>query len=654
MQQSLQTIEKEEYLYSDFTDTNDKYYIIRAVQMIEIAKDYLYTISTNFSGDMGMVEDWKKMGIIQNKSFEWEVDEDGELKKISNKINYETGRSKYDGQSFRDYFYYLMNIQEYPDFIEYSKKIVEDTLAQAQRIIDETGIDDPDHPEAFIDYSQTGFYAKMEEIYEILKKQAAEALGWRTDRNRQLAIRRWYDNAVFNQTDGAWLRHISNTGNIDKVNSLLFEVWSDEIGNGNPYLHHGNLYTTLLQSVGIYLPPMNSRQYANNPEIHESRFIGSVFELAISQHTESYYPELIGMTLFLEWEVLSLVPGIKTLDYLGLDSHFWEMHVGIDNATHGHGAKAREAVAIYLDKVLKESGEQGMQAEWKRIWRGFVAFATAGNEYFGDDLNIQRKYPTNPQNEIVELIKRKAHYGGLNHTGKNLGGHRLNDLFDEPEIFVEELAASPYVVPGKPEESKLLNYLTTYEGPMYKVFDEKDLTHWKDWIIWLGKEGETNKSKKYQTKAKSMYLLLQELREVARSVDGHNMHRIGGRIESVDGNDKYIKGRKIAEYFESGDVEGLMKEFKFNENNGWIKPYYPDLSPLITELAKGNRPMGAVLDKKYPAIGNQIGRIIIMKWIEAGCPLLGEEDITPEKELPTEFYNSKILLVQQKGIGAVH
>ena len=54
------------------------------------------------------------------------------------------------------------------------------------------------------------------------------------------------------------------------------------------------------------------------------------------------------------------------------------MHVGIDNAVDGHGAKARNAVNVYLDNVLKESGREAMQREWKRIWTGFVAFATAG------------------------------------------------------------------------------------------------------------------------------------------------------------------------------------------------------------------------------------------------------------------------------------
>jgi hypothetical protein len=651
LSQSVSTIEEQEYLYSDFTENNPKYHIIRAVQMIEMASDYLYSVSSSFAGDMGMVNGWNNLGFVTSRKVKW-IGFDQKPKE--NMIQYEQDRTKYDGLTFRDYFYILMNLQEFPDFHPYAKKIAQNILTQAQGVIDEIGIDDSDHPEAFVPYSREAFNAKMEEIYEILKKQAAGALGWRDSRNREARVRRIYDSAVFNQTDGSWLRYISNTGKSDKINALLFEVWSDEIGNGNPYLHHGNLYTNLLQSLGIYLAPLNSRNYADNPEIHESRFIGAVFQLAISLHTEEFYSELIGMTLFLEWEVLSLVSGIKGLDYLGIDSHFWQMHVGIDNATHGHGAKAKEAVELYLDKVLKESGTDAMQEEWKRIWRGFVAFAVAsGNAgYFGDDLDQSRKHPGNPQSEIIDLIKRKAHYGGLNHSGKNLGGHRLNDLFDEPEIFVEELANSSYVVPGKPEQSKLLNHLTTYEGPMYKVFDEKDLKLWEKWILWLGKEGETEKNKAYQSKAKSMYLLLHELKEVARGIDGHKSHGIV-KIENVNGNDKF-KVNKIATYFENGSIDELMNEFKSNLNNGWVTPYYPDKSPLITELAKGNRPMGAILDKRFPNIGNQIGRLIILKWIEAGCPLVGKEDEMIEKEPPTECWNGKVLLVQQKGMGAVH
>ncbi len=75
------------------------------------------------------------------------------------------------------------------------------------------------------------------------------------------------------------------------------------------------------------------------------------------------------MTLFLEWEVLSLQTGVMLNDCLGIDTQFWRMHVGIDNATNGHGAKARDAIIMYLDKVR----EEGAKAPCKRIGLAFGA-----------------------------------------------------------------------------------------------------------------------------------------------------------------------------------------------------------------------------------------------------------------------------------------
>src|SRR5207253_3077732 len=202
----------------------------------------------------------------------------------------------------------------------------------------ETGVFDANHPESFVKYSRESLAAKLEEIYETLRQQASTALGWRTSRTHAEWIRRIVDNAPFNQTDGAWLRYVANAGPNDRVKGLLFEVWSDEVGNGDPALHHGNLYTTLLNSLGKSLPAVSSRAYADYSDLDESKYIAPVFQLAISLHSESFFPELLGMTLFLEWEVLSLVPTIRGLDYIGIDSQFWWMHVGIDNASEGHGA----------------------------------------------------------------------------------------------------------------------------------------------------------------------------------------------------------------------------------------------------------------------------------------------------------------------------
>jgi len=633
----------------DFSPDDPIYKELRALEMVQQARDALYIRATNWAGDMDMVNDWHKHGFVVEEQVVVPV----KHKQPSTLIcQVETSRAKYDGRSFRDYFYFLMNLQEYPDFEPYAKQIALDILASAQKLIDKTGIFDTNHPESFVEYSRISFAAKLEEIYEILRSQAFTALGWRTDRTRQDWVRAILDSAPFNQMDGTWLRFVENAGPSDQVRSLLFEVWSDEVGNGDPSLHHGNLFTTLISSLGTQLPPVASRAYADNPDIDESNFIDAVFELAISLHSESFLPEILGMTLLLEWEVLSLVPGIKGREYIGIDPEFWRMHVGIDNASEGHGAKARAAVELYLDEVLKKSGVVAMQEEWKRVWRGFVAFATAGYDYFGNmdnqnDLTLSRAHPPSPQNQIQQLMQVKEHYGSLNHLQKRLGAHRLNDLFAKPDIFAQELANSAWIVPGDPDNSQLLKYLTTFNGPMYKVFTKDQLALWRKWIQWLGFEGDTARSKHYLTKAESMLMLLSELRELAKGVDGHRRYSLTVKSPPHD------KRLAIADLFAKGDLKELMHALA-DPNNGWMVPFDPGSSPFVLDLARGDRPMGQMLDRRFPALANQIGRKVVIRWIEAGCPIPGEPAPPVSKLRIERRWEGKRLFVQQLGMGAVH
>ena len=92
-------------------------------------------------------------------------------------------------------------------------------------------------------------------------------------------------------------------GTEDEIRGLLFDIWSDEYGNGNPALHHGNLYTTFLRGLNIMLPDVASREYADYPGFTDGLFPCPVLQLAISQNSDRYFPEILGMTLILEWEV---------------------------------------------------------------------------------------------------------------------------------------------------------------------------------------------------------------------------------------------------------------------------------------------------------------------------------------------------------------
>jgi hypothetical protein len=555
--------------------------------------------------------------------------------------NVETERSRLDGMQYRDYYYLLCNIEQFPEMYDYSATIVERFLRDTKRLIERETLKDPQSKamELYFDYDRSSFAAKLEELYEYFRELGVNTKPWEMDESRADLMAHFVQTAPFNQNDGAWLRYVANAGPSDEVRGLLFDVWSDEYGNGNPALHHGNLYTTFLRGLNITLPDVTSREYADYPGFTDDLFPTTVLELAISQNSDRYFPEILGMTLMLEWVVLSLVPGVKRYDYHGFNSQFWRMHVGIDNAVDGHGAKAREATELYLDDVLKESGLEAMQREWKRIWTGFVAFATGGYNYMGNgnDDAVATRRPPLIYDQIATMMGRKQHYGSMNHGNKMLGVNRINDWFDDTDGFIDELAHSAYVVPGNPDASRIITYLTTFNGPMYEVFNADDLSLWRAWIGWLGREGDTASAKAYQTKAESMLLLLQQLRSSLVGTEGHTRFR--------------LEGKSLHDWF-SGDLIEFMRALA-RPANPWAVPFDADSSPLVRDFAAGTSRMAQMLDQRFASLGNQVGRLVIVRWINAGCPIPGEAiPAVPVK--PAPIAKRKISMLELYGMGAVH
>lgn len=631
----------------DFSGDSDAYRRLRGGEFVNQLVSRLFLRHSNQGPDMAMVDEWRHLGFVRRRTIL--ADESNGIPSIT--IQMETERDKYDGSSFRDYFYYLMNIEEFPDFLPYPRILAQQFLEAAEVLIDQTGIFDPTHPESFVPYTPKNFAAKLQQIYEILRSQADQPQQYVYNSTRDEQVQLLLGAAPFNQTDGAWLRYAANAGTMDEVTSLLFEVWSDEVGNGDRSLHHGNLYTALLKSLGLYVPEITSRAYVDDPRIDESSFVAPVFQLAISQHSEEFFPEIIGMTLFLEWEVLSLVPRVKRRDYFGIDSQFWRMHVGIDNATEGHGAKAKRAAGLYLDEVLKESGPDAQQNHWKRIWRGFVAFGTAGYDLFSnaDGLTVEneeRNHPSTPANRVAEIMSRKLPFGSLNHLRNRLGLYRINDLFDDPSLFLEELANSPWIEPGRPDDSRFLSYLTTFEGPMYKVFSKEDLTTWREWVEWLGREGDTLRPKRHITRAEAMMILLAELRQLMIATQGHRLYHVP-TIKNADGN-----AIELAELFKSSDIKEIMRALR-NPQNGWVVPFRPAESALIVDLMRPGRRMGVALDRRMPQLFGEVGRMTVYEWIAAGCPVPGDPPPDPSRTVAPKRRKRR-LFMQQYGMGAVH
>ena len=84
-------------------------------------------------------------------------------------------------------------------------------------------------------------------------------------------------------------------------------------------------------------------------------FDSPAFQLGISEFSNRYYPEIIGMSLWLEWTVMDLHRISSIVERVRLSSHFYRMHIAIDNAASGHGAQIVRAVKLYLPRFAPKA-----------------------------------------------------------------------------------------------------------------------------------------------------------------------------------------------------------------------------------------------------------------------------------------------------------
>jgi hypothetical protein len=528
----------------------------------------------------------------------------------------ETDRGRFDMLSFRDYFYLLMNIEQYPEFLPKAMELAEEYLRKGREVVVDLENDPRFEQYGFFPYDETTFQARLEKIYEAERVDAERynpvtGEGEPLFRSPAQVIERIRQLAPFNQLDGSWLERATKAGPISDINSFLFEIWSDEIGNGDPAQNHANVYTDLMHSAGIYLPALNSRAYADHPDFWESSFSSPAYQAAISRFPESFYPELLGMTLYLEWEAIYLPAMVKLYDYHGYNSLFYRLHVAIDNPVNGHGARAREAVIRYLDHVRAESGETEMQEHWRRIWTGYLAFKFVG----GDEWQYRFTNPPTLDEQMRDMILEKRHYGQLNHNTKKLGTNSINDWFDEPDQFLAELSNSDLITKGDAKNSKIFTLMDMH-GPMLKVFTAKERTLWEQWINSLPRDPDGGALEPGQ----AMELLINEFQARGVGVPDHGEFPLTGEFFDPEQKKLLTVTKPVSWWFQVGQPKQFMAALS-DVNNGWIVPGNIAASRFVTELLSDTGRMARFLLDPVPELGNKPARMVITDWIAAGCPI---------------------------------
>lgn len=553
-------------------------------------------------GDNAMVHLWSELGFLSARHTPT-----GEV------VYVESERHPYAGIRIRDAYYYLSNSNQHPGFLPKARALVEFYLEKAWQSQFE-----PDFPDAwrYFEYSAPAFEARLAQLYSSFVEEA-ENYDPATDphfKTREDVLFYLTQTTPFDLNDGAWLRRITPAGPLTPLDSLLFSIWMDEAGDGNVQWSHCNIFRDLLHSIGLYFPDSRSREFADHPAFLDSAFVVPTLKLAISQFSDTYFPELLGFTLELEWAGVTNKPIGKLMDYYGIPSHFYSLHTGIDNSASGHGARTKAAILLYLDEVGRHGGNTAVQAAWKRIWTGFIAFGNTGN--MGNDVLNYLQHPPTPADRVAAIITRKQLYGAQNHDHKMLGPNRINDWFADPAGFMDALVSAGYIVKGDPENSPFFR-LTSFTGPMFKVFTDDELATFQAWTMWLG----TDHTPKPVDYAVQMAAVIQTLRERQTGVLGHATHTLTGPDPAVPGRQRT---QSVAAWFaEANTPEGVLAFMQAlaHPDNHWIIPGAPDRSPFVTDLLATSQPMGEAFDTVVPEANHLTRRQIAIAWIQAGCPI---------------------------------
>lgn len=412
-----------------------------------------------------MVNEWSQLGFVRPAT-----NDTGVL--------VETERAPYVGLRHRDYFHIMLNLHEYPDFLPVAWRLARGFIDDAEAYQSDPMVDTELRP--FL-YEERAFDARLDSIYQDLVDEVRryDPAHDRSFRTRADAIDRVRQSGPLNQTDGVWLRNVATIGPIDDLTGFLTQIWVDEVGSGDPARNHANIYTQTLANAGINTAPLTSKEYAHDPTLLESAFTLPLFQLAVSQFTDQFLPEILGMTLYLEWESVELDTTARLLERFKLDPAYYRLHVAIDNADVGHGAIAKRAVKRYLSGFKDEDVRQG---QWRRIWNGYVAFRVTGT--LGQDVVDELTSPSRTRARVLAMIDHKRQYGALNHGGLPSAVGMNDNMFDNPDQLLTMLVDTKLVVPGKPEESPFLRQMK-FGGRMYRVFSPEEEQDWADWITSL-------------------------------------------------------------------------------------------------------------------------------------------------------------------------
>jgi hypothetical protein len=263
--------------------------------------------------------------------------------------------------------------------------------------------------------------------------------------------------------DGAWLYGLLPHWREARLRPLV-QTYLEELGSGVAARNHVLIYRHLLITLGC----------DDLTSLGDEHYLQGTLQLALGQLAAQYLPEVIGFNLGYEQLPLHLLITAYELDELGIDPHYFRLHVTIDNAATGH---AQKAVCAVLDN-LPVIGDA--RAFYRRVTHGYrLNDIGVGSTAVISCFDIER--------ELQVMLERKREFAGNVHSDFcRVEGRTVNDWLSGPRSvmhFLKALQKAGWIRRHQdPKNSRFWQLVNGDRAAMFGVFTDYEQQLLHDWI----------------------------------------------------------------------------------------------------------------------------------------------------------------------------
>ncbi|KAI1320309.1 hypothetical protein F5Y16DRAFT_417497 [Xylariaceae sp. FL0255] len=285
--------------------------------------------------------------------------------------------------------------------------------------------------------------------------------------------------------DGAWLaraHHARTPAKLRGVTRTLWQILSEELGDGDLGKNHVHLFRALLKDCGSDLPSADSLSFVDarfNPNPYHDIWTAATLQLCLGLFPDQFLPEVLGFTLAYKCVAIETLMCAHELRELGLDPQYFNLHITIDNADSGHTAMALNAVLKFMGQY---DGDHKQQL-WTRVKAGYLLVT---------EISSSPPPLASIDLEVLQLFSNKLESGRAAHMScpgmkGGLGGVTLTTWLDPKAWesrkfrFLATFLHSHWIVPGDAKKSRFMREIC-WGGRMFGAFTAREKATMQRWI----------------------------------------------------------------------------------------------------------------------------------------------------------------------------